>query len=184
MASRTVPCDANPTLAHNLPNAIVHTLDLPEEGAEVVALIDGKPVDDCHLIERRELGKCFRGTPLASRIVQHTGDSRTYDYTSLQKNVSFFLIDGSHTRSNLRSRSRRESKVPFQILLLWSKSTAIAIALKRSKPIRRELLSSSSRPLTGPNRLIHHLLHYCRLSRTRRLTMVAAVQSGHTVASR
>ncbi len=84
-------------LALNLPGARIHTLDLPEETSEAQALVDGKPVDDNHLIRDRQLGKCFRSTPLAAQITQHTGDTATYDYSAIADDVSFFLIDGAHT---------------------------------------------------------------------------------------
>jgi hypothetical protein len=84
-------------LALNLPDAMIHTIDLPEDDSVASALIEGQPVDDLHLIHGRQLGKTFRGTPLASRIVQHQGDTATYDYGVIPGPVSFFLVDGSHT---------------------------------------------------------------------------------------
>jgi hypothetical protein len=84
-------------LALNLPNATIHTIDLPESGTEASALIEGQPIDDEHLIRGRQLGRSFRGTPLETKIVQHQGDTATYDYSVIKDPVTVFLIDGSHT---------------------------------------------------------------------------------------
>lgn len=90
-------------LALNLPSAIIHTIDLPEDGAEAAALIEGQPVDDLHLISGRKLGKSFRGTAIEQRIVQHQGDTATYDYSVIHDPVTMFLVDGSHTYAYARS---------------------------------------------------------------------------------
>ena len=90
-------------LARNLPEAVIHTIDLPPDGDAAQMLIDGKPVDDLHLIQGRQLGKAFRGTALERRIVQHLGDTAAYDYSVIRDEVSFFLIDGSHTYEYAKS---------------------------------------------------------------------------------
>ena len=90
-------------LARNLPNAIIHTIDLPPDTEEALATTAGKPVDDVYLIESRKLGQAFSGTPFESHIVQHLGDTATYDYNSIKDEVSFFLIDGSHTYEYAKS---------------------------------------------------------------------------------
>lgn len=94
-------------LALNLPSATIHTIDLPEDGVEAAALIEGQPVDDIHLIRGRKLGKSFRGTALEQRIVQHQGDTATYDYSVIHDPVTVFLIDGSHTYEYARSDTMR-----------------------------------------------------------------------------
>ncbi len=90
-------------LARNLPDAVIHTIDLPPERSQALVLTAGKPVDDVHLIESRQLGEAFRGSPLAKRIVQHAGDTATYDYSGIHDRLSFFLVDGSHTYEYARS---------------------------------------------------------------------------------
>jgi Methyltransferase domain len=102
---------ATANLALNLPEATINTIDLPEDMPEATALIEGKPVDDLHLIRGRQLGKAFRGTPLESRIVQHTGDTATYDYSVIPGPVSLFLIDGSHTYEYARNDTMRSFAV-------------------------------------------------------------------------
>lgn len=84
-------------LANNLPDATIHTIDLPPDSKQAQDIIKDRPVDDLHLIESRQLGKAFRDTPFSSRIVQHEGDTATYDYSIIRDEVSFFLVDGSHT---------------------------------------------------------------------------------------
>lgn len=90
-------------LALNLPTARIHTIDLPEGEASDSPLIQGQPIDDAHLIRDRQLGKSFRGTPLEDRIIQHQGDTASYDYSVIKDPVTLFLIDGSHTYDYARS---------------------------------------------------------------------------------
>ncbi|MEO6910905.1 MAG: class I SAM-dependent methyltransferase [Edaphobacter sp.] len=94
-------------LALNLPEATIHTIDLPEDAVEASALVEGQPVDDFHLIRGRQLGKSFRGTPLEQRIVQHQGDTAKYDYGVIREPVTVFLVDGSHTYEYARSDTMR-----------------------------------------------------------------------------
>jgi len=94
-------------LALNLPDATIHTIDLPEDSTEAAAVIEGRPVDDLHLIRGRKLGRSFRGTPLEQRIVQHQGDTATYDYSVIHDPVTVFLVDGSHTYDYARSDTLR-----------------------------------------------------------------------------
>jgi hypothetical protein len=94
-------------LALNLPEARIHTIDLPEDDSEASALVEGKPVDDLHLIQGRKLGRSFRGTQLEEKIVQHQGDTATYDYSVIRDAVTLFLVDGSHTYEYARSDTMR-----------------------------------------------------------------------------
>lgn len=94
-------------LALNLPGATIHTIDLPEDQAEAAALVEGQPIDDLHLIQGRKLGKSFRGTQLEQRIVQHQGDTATYDYSVIRDPVTVFLVDGSHTYEYAHSDTLR-----------------------------------------------------------------------------
>jgi Methyltransferase domain len=94
-------------LAMNLPDARIHTIDLPEDASAASALIEGQPVNDLHLIKGRQLGKSFRDTPFEQQIVQHQGDTATYDYSVIQDPVTFFLIDGSHTYEYAKSDTLR-----------------------------------------------------------------------------
>lgn len=110
-------------LALNLPDATIHTIDLPEDATDAAALVEGKPVDDFHLIQGRQLGKSFRGTPLEQRIVQHQGDTATYDYGVISDPVTVFLVDGSHTYEYARSDTMRcfalAEKAKGESTFLW-----------------------------------------------------------------
>lgn len=90
-------------LAKNLPDAVIHTIDLPPDDDEAMRLTTDKPVDDLHLIANRQLGQAFRQSPVGERIVQHGGDTATYDYSGITHPVSFFLVDGSHTYEYAKS---------------------------------------------------------------------------------
>jgi hypothetical protein len=90
-------------LARNLPQAKVHTIDLPLDAGDVEESIAGQPVNDLHLIQSRQVGKAFRGTELEGRITQHFGDTARYDYSSIPDELSFFMIDGSHTYEYAKS---------------------------------------------------------------------------------
>ena len=106
-------------LAKNLPHARIHTIDLPPDDEAARALIEGKPVDDVHLIENRQLGKAFRHSAERERIVQHAGDTATYDYSVIGDRVSYFLVDGSHTYEYAMSDSlvsMRLARVPSTIV--------------------------------------------------------------------
>ena len=83
-------------IAQNLPDAIIHTLDLPLDFKSEVDPVTGIPKDDFHLIETRKPGREFLNTPEAARIRQHFGDSATWDYTKAV-GANCFFIDGSHT---------------------------------------------------------------------------------------
>ena len=121
-------------LALNLPEARIHTLDLPEESSEAEALVNGQPVDDNHLIQGRQLGKCFRATPLAARIVQHAGDTATYDYSCIVDEVTFFVIDGAHTYEYAKSDTLKSFAV-------GTGSCNLRVARLRPVPPRRHRLA-------------------------------------------
>ncbi len=86
--------------ARNLPLARVHTIDLPEACKDVIA---GQPVNDLHLIESRRVGHAFHGTEVEDRITQHFGDTATFDYAAIRDELTFFMIDGSHTYEYAKS---------------------------------------------------------------------------------
>ena len=92
-------------MAQNLPNGIIHTVDLPidfDPTKDQSAL----PKDDFHLIGARVVGREFLNTPYASRIIQHFGDTSTWDF-SVAQGADFFFIDGSHTYEHCKSDSEK-----------------------------------------------------------------------------
>ncbi|HWB61285.1 MAG TPA: class I SAM-dependent methyltransferase [Chthoniobacteraceae bacterium] len=93
-------------MAENAPNAIIHTVDLPEDfsaGSDPVANV---PKDDFHLIQKRVVGKNYKDLPCASRIRQHFADTATWDFREAGHPV-FFFIDGSHTYEYCKSDSEK-----------------------------------------------------------------------------
>ena len=91
-------------LAVNLPNAVIHTVDLPPNfwGGNDPHV---PPKDDLHLIQGRRLGEAFRGQPEAARIVQHLGDTARYDFSAIHEPLGMFFIDGSHNYQYARNDS-------------------------------------------------------------------------------
>jgi predicted O-methyltransferase YrrM len=93
-------------MAESLPDGIIHTLDLPPDfstAAQAVATFDK---DDLHLIGRRVVGREFKGQSCEAQIVQHFGDSATFDF-SKTGHPTFFFIDGAHTYEYCKNDSER-----------------------------------------------------------------------------
>jgi len=93
-------------MAQNLPGAIVHTVDLPPDFAEPKDPDPSLPKDDFHLIQRRIVGREFKGQPVENRIRQHFGDTAKINFQEFGK-PTFFFIDGSHTYEYCRQDSEK-----------------------------------------------------------------------------
>jgi hypothetical protein len=94
-------------MADNLKEGIIHTADLPEDFSTVAgATQEGIPKDDFHLIAKRVVGREFKGSPVANRIVQHFGDTAEVDFREFGS-PSFFFIDGSHTYEYCKNDSEK-----------------------------------------------------------------------------
>ena len=93
-------------LAENLPEATIHTVDLPESYEPGHDPNNGIPKDDFQLIERRVVGREYKGGPHESRIVQHFEDTARWDFRSAGS-PTFFFIDGSHTYEYRRNDSEK-----------------------------------------------------------------------------
>lgn len=80
------------TLAANLPEAVVHTLDLDRFA---------RPELPVGTSDRANIGqfdrRLYEETALAERIVQHLGDSATFDFGSLGGPFDMVYIDGAHS---------------------------------------------------------------------------------------
>lgn len=88
-------------LALHLPESTIHTVDLPlsfDDRQDDSPL----PKDDFHLIRKRRVGEGFRSDPSVSNVVQHFGDTATWDFQAA-KDATFFFIDGSHTYEYARN---------------------------------------------------------------------------------
>lgn len=93
-------------MATNLPEAIIHTVDLPPDFAQENDPVKDLQKDDFHLIAKRKVGRDFLDTPQASRIRQHFSDSAVFDFKQAE-GATFFFIDGSHTYEYCKSDSEK-----------------------------------------------------------------------------
>jgi hypothetical protein len=92
-------------LALNFPETTIHTLDLPES-YDPAADNGGVPKDDFHLIAQRRVGHAFRNDPSVRNVIQHFGDSATWDFAPV-KDADLFFIDGSHTYEYIRNDTEK-----------------------------------------------------------------------------
>ena len=93
-------------MAENLKDSTIHTIDLPMEFSPSQVSPDGPAKDDYHLINRRTVGREFKGRECEKRIVQHFGDTAEIDFQKIGK-PTFFFIDGSHTYEYCRQDSEK-----------------------------------------------------------------------------
>jgi hypothetical protein len=100
-------------LAQCSPSATVHTLDLPPEN-----MVEG----GCfQRLDPGLIGARFaKDRAMLQRIVQHYGDSRTFDFSPFRRSVDVVFVDASHAYEAVLSDSARA----FEILrkggtILW-----------------------------------------------------------------
>jgi predicted O-methyltransferase YrrM len=86
-------------LAMNAPDAEVHTLDLPPDANPASTRFQ---TNDTNIITSRD-GYHYAGCPEANRIVQHYGDTATFDYKEIGSGVDFCLIDAAHSYEYVRN---------------------------------------------------------------------------------
>lgn len=102
--------DGNTTLqmAQNSPQgARIHTLDLPPGSAAAAKLDphDRPYIDDTAKAERR-----YERSPYADKVVQHLGDSATFDFGSLPRPEVAF-IDGSHSYDYVKNDTEKVLRI-------------------------------------------------------------------------
>jgi hypothetical protein len=93
-------------MAENLPDSIIHTVDLPPDFSPSQDIKEGPPKDDFHLIAKRVVGREFKGQAVESCIRQHFGDTATINFQEFGK-PTFFFIDGSHTYEYCKQDSEK-----------------------------------------------------------------------------
>lgn len=93
-------------MATNLPEGIVHTVDLPPDFSEKEPQTTVLQKDDFHLIRQRVVGREFKGQPVEARIRQHFGDTARIDFEEFGR-ANFFFIDGSHTYEYCKQDSEK-----------------------------------------------------------------------------
>jgi len=91
-------------MAENLEHSSIHTVDLPLDYSLKEAAKADVSKDDFHLISDRQVGREYRDTPFARRIIQHYADTMTWDFKGVG-HPTFFFIDGSHTYEACRNDS-------------------------------------------------------------------------------
>jgi hypothetical protein len=92
-------------LALNFPETTIHTIDLPEsfdQSKDAGSIAK----DDFHLIKSRRVGEAFRSDPSVRNIIQHFGDTATWDFEKV-KDATLFFIDGSHTYQYVRNDTEK-----------------------------------------------------------------------------
>jgi hypothetical protein len=97
--------DTTRLLALNLPSSTIHTIDLPE-GFDPGSNPSSMPKDDLHLIASRRVGIAYRSDPSITNVVQHFGDTATWDFREA-RDATFYYIDGAHTYEYARSDTER-----------------------------------------------------------------------------
>jgi hypothetical protein len=86
-------------LARNLGAADVHTLDLPlEEGPALEYGVS----DASNRVPFEQ--RAYEALPLAKgRVVQHWGDSATFDFAPWRRSIDLFYVDGAHSHQYVRA---------------------------------------------------------------------------------
>lgn len=93
-------------IAENLETSNVHTVDLPEDFCANSDPEQRLPKDDLHLINRRIVGREFKGLRCSSRIRQHFADTASWNFAEAG-HPTFFFIDGSHTYEYCKNDSEK-----------------------------------------------------------------------------
>jgi hypothetical protein len=99
-------------MALNLPNAEIHTIDLPVDFTDGNA---GLQKDDFHLIASRRVGSEYLADPSIKTITQHFGDTAEYAFPPAE----FFFIDGSHTYDYVRNDTKKALACGIAKTLVW-----------------------------------------------------------------
>jgi hypothetical protein len=106
-------------LALNLPESVIHTVDLPEDYGNDAGL-SLLPKDDFHLIKQRRVGCAYKADSSIKNVVQHFGDTATWDFAQANGST-FFFIDGSHTYEYVRNDTEKVLKLAKELpaTLVW-----------------------------------------------------------------
>lgn len=99
--------DGNTTLQmaiNSIPEAIVHTIDLPSSGDGGTRL----PIlqDDVKFVrDKAKLIRKYVGSSIEKKIIQHFGDSTAYDFKKFTSSglIDFCFIDGGHSYDCVKS---------------------------------------------------------------------------------
>jgi predicted O-methyltransferase YrrM len=95
------------TLAVNLPEAKIHTLDLPSGERSRLPILSA---DEANIAQSGR--PLYEGQPAAERIVQHLSDSAAFDYSDFTGRCDLVYVDGAHSAEYLRN----DSAAAFEIV--------------------------------------------------------------------
>lgn len=101
--------------------AIIHTIDLPDEGQKNTHL----PVAKADLIfihDQQKFVRKFVGSPIERKVRRHFGDSTVYDFEKFAKEgaIDFCFIDGGHSYPCVKSDTEKSLKILSEAgILLW-----------------------------------------------------------------
>jgi predicted O-methyltransferase YrrM len=102
------------TLARNLPDAIITTLEIPSAATPRLAL----EKDDLHRASGDRL--VYKSAPEAARIEQHWGDSAEFDFSPWYGRVDLVYVDGAHSEAYVKSDTDNALKMLSQDgALVW-----------------------------------------------------------------
>jgi hypothetical protein len=99
-------------MALNLPDAEIHTIDLPENFSDSSGRM---PKDDWHLISARRVGSEYRADPSITSVKQHFGDTAEYVFPTAE----IVFIDGSHTYAYVRNDTEKALMSSATKVLIW-----------------------------------------------------------------
>jgi hypothetical protein len=103
------------TLALNLPTATIHTLDLGPTDEPALPLFRYDPV---HIVERRS--RLYEGSDAGDRIVQHLGDSATFDFSPYYGRCQLVYVDGAHSFDYVQNDSEQAFRlVSSDGVVIW-----------------------------------------------------------------
>ncbi len=95
------------TLAMNLPEAMVYTLDLPPDGRPQLQVAGHD-----HFLLNQPVSRVYEGRSEAQRIVQLFGDSATFDFSPYARRCQLVYVDGAHSLEYLEN----DTEVAFRIV--------------------------------------------------------------------
>jgi predicted O-methyltransferase YrrM len=103
-------------MARNAPHAMIHTIDLPAEADATETAFD---TADPAIVGRRG-HYYYAEAPEASQIVQHRGDTATFDFTAIGDHVDICLIDAAHSYQYVKNDTTKALPLMTDSgLLLW-----------------------------------------------------------------
>jgi|SRR3989344_2290688 len=83
-------------MAQAAPNAEIHTLDIGTQDYDSAKYIVDGWNKDYRSKDNSDVGRAYRDAGLEKRIIQHIGDSGTFDFSPYYGKIDFVLVDADH----------------------------------------------------------------------------------------